>query len=154
MPFRLLLCLSASCLLGACVSSVPTAERMDELERTVRAEHAQDYAELDSARRAGTLSAEEYTIAKAKLDKRVQNRVDTMLWSRHALVQSDMKANGLPTPDRPQANDAPGVGTMSGSMYNSTRQNGLGSQAMDQMVRAGGSFQTNPRRPGTMYDEP
>lgn len=152
MFLRLVLCLSASALLGACVSSVPTADVMDDLEKKVRAEYRQDYADLDDQRRAGTLASEDYVIAKEKLDKRVQNKVDTMLWSRHALVQSDMKANGVPTPDRPQQNDPPGVGSMSGTMYNSTRQNGLGSQAMDQMVRTGGSL-NNARRPGTMYDE-
>lgn len=153
MFLRLVLCLSASVLLGGCVSSVPTADVMDDLEKKVRAEYRPHYADLEDQRRSGTMTPEEYISAKNSLDKRVQSKVDTMLWSRHALVQSDMKANGLPTPDRPQSNDPPGVGTLSGTLYNSNRQSGLGNQSMDQMVRSGGNSLNNARRAGTMYDQ-
>ncbi|MES2505170.1 MAG: hypothetical protein V4599_00605 [Verrucomicrobiota bacterium] len=145
------LCLAVT--LSACVNSVPTAEKLDELEQKVRAEYRQEYVLLDDQRRSGVLDGEGYKLAKDQLDQRVQNRVDTMAWSRHALVQSDMKANAIPTPDKPQLNLPPGVGTLQGSVYNSTRQNGLGSQVMGTMMQEMGGTTINGRRPGTVYDD-
>ena len=140
-------------LLSACVSSVPTAEKLDELERNVRAEYREDYVILEDQRRNGSLDAASYAVAKEQLEKRVQNRVDTMAWSRHALVESDMKANAIPTPDRPQNNVAPGVGSISGSVYNSQRQNGIGNQVMGNMMQELGGSSFNARRAGTLYDQ-
>ncbi|TDU81018.1 hypothetical protein EI77_00320 [Prosthecobacter fusiformis] len=153
MPLRPALCLSLTVLLSACISSTPTAEKLDELERNVRAEYRQEYVMLEDQRRTGTLSGEEYTIAKSALDKRVQNRVDTMAWSRHALVQSDMKAHAIPTPDKPQKNLPPGVGTLQGSVYNAQRQNGIGNQAMGNLMQELGGTDFNQRRAGTLYDQ-
>lgn len=153
MSFRILLGLPLAFLLGACVSSTPTAESLDAMERKVREEYRQDYASLEDQRRTGALDAEQYRIARGQLDQRVQNRVDTMAWSRHALVQSDMKANAIPTPDAPQQNTPPGVGTITGSVYNSTRQNGLGSQVMGTMMQELGGTTINGRRAGTLYDQ-
>ncbi|MEN3939805.1 hypothetical protein WJU23_00805 [Prosthecobacter sp. SYSU 5D2] len=151
---RLALFIAIPVLLSACVSSTPTAEKLDELEQTVRAEYRQEYVQLEDQRRSGELSGEEYTLAKSKLERRVQNRVDTMAWSRHALVESDMKANAIPTPDRPQQNIAPGVGTITGSVYNSQRQNGIGNQVMGNMMQELGGTSFNARRAGSMYDQP
>jgi len=151
---RLILCLSLTALLSACVSSVPTAEKLDQLEQSVRAEYQQEYVDLEAQRRSGQMEAQDYTIAKAELDKRVQNRVDTMAWSRHALVQSDRKANAIPTPDAPQANMPPGVGSISGSVYNATRQNGIGNQVMGNMMQELGGSSFNSRRAGSLYDQP
>ncbi len=139
-------------LVSACVSSVPTAEKLDQLEQSVRAEYRQEYVILDEQRRSGSLSQDEYVTAKAQLEKRVQNRVDTMAWNRHALVQSDMKANAIPTPDRPQQNLPPGVGALQGSLYNSTRQNGIGNQVMGNMMQEMGGSSFNANRAGTLYD--
>ncbi|MBB5038817.1 hypothetical protein [Prosthecobacter dejongeii] len=155
MRLRHVFLLSLAASLSACVSSMPTAEKLDELEQKIRAEYRQEYVLLEDQRRSGALDAEGYQISKARLDQRVQNRVDTMAWSRHALVQSEMKANAIPTPDSPQINTPPGVGSLQGSVYNSTRQNGIGSQALGNLVRdmsSGGG--AGGRNPGTMYDNP
>jgi hypothetical protein len=141
-------------LLSSCISSLPTAEKLDELEQVVRAEYRQEYVILEDRHRSGTMTGEEYTLAKRQLDRQVQNRVDTMAWSRHALVQSEMKANAIPTPDRPQQNIPPGVGTLSGSVYNAQRQNGIGNQAMGNMMQEMGGTSFNARRAGTLYDQP
>lgn len=145
--------LSLSLFLSACVSSTPTAEQLDNLEQKVRAEYRQDYVILEEKRQSGSLAADEYDLAKQQLDKRVRNRVDTMAWSRHALVQSDLKANDIPTPDKPQSNMPPGVGSIQGSVYNSTRQNGIGNQAMGNMMQEQSGAAFNARRAGTLYDQ-
>lgn len=151
---RLALFIAIPVLLSACVSSTPTAEKLDELERNVRAEYREEYVMLEEQRRSGAMGGEEYTLAKTQLDRRVQNRVDTMAWSRHALVESDMKANAIPTPDRPQQNIPPGVGTLQGSVYNAQRQNGIGNQVMGNMMQELGGTSFNARRAGTLYDQP
>ncbi|SKA94100.1 hypothetical protein SAMN02745166_02101 [Prosthecobacter debontii] len=154
MRFRLVLCLFVSGFLNACIHSMPTAEKLDELERSVREEYREEFADLDAQRRSGQLSTEQYKVAQAQLEKRVQNRVDTMAWNRHALVQSDMKANAIPTPDRPQALSPPGVGSISGSVYNSTRQNGIGNEIMGSYMQDIGNRNFNGRSAGSMYDQP
>lgn len=140
-------------LLSACSSSAPTAEKLDELEHKIRAEHQPSYAQLDEQRRAGELNSEEYAYAKQRLDQRVQNRVDSMAWSRHALVQSEMKANAIPTPDAPQNLTPPGVGSLTGSLYNAQRQNGIGNQVMGNLMQELGGTSFNARRAGTLYDQ-
>jgi hypothetical protein len=145
--------LAALLFLAACTSSVPTAQRLDELEQQIRAEHQVDYADLEQRRKRGELSREEYQIARSALDKRVQNRVDTMLWNRHALAQSDRKAHGIPTPDQPIDNTPPEVGGIQNTLYNSRRQTGMGNQLMGNFMRdvGGGNF-NSPNRSGTLYD--
>lgn len=156
MLVRCLLTSFFALLLVACetASTVPTAENLDAMEQRVRGDHRQHYLDLEDQRRSGQLTELEYADSKAALDKRVQNKVDTMLWSRHALVQSEMKANGIPTPDKPIENAPPGVGGVQNSLYNSQRQNGLGSQIQGNLMRdlTGGGV-SNPRRAGTQYDQ-
>lgn len=154
MRFQFALCLFLSSLLSACIHSMPTAEKLDEMERSVREEYRQDFADLEAQRRSGQISQEQYRLSLAQLEKRVQNRVDTMAWNRHALVQSDMKANAIPTPDRPQGLTPPGVGSISGSVYNSTRQNGMGSEIMGSYMQDIGNRNFSGRNAGTMYDQP
>lgn len=153
MFLRLAPCFLLMTLLSACISSTPTAEKLDELEHKIRADFQPSYAQLEEQRRKGELSSEEYAMAKEQLDQRVQNRVDNMAWSRHALVQSDMKANAIPTPDAPQYIAPPGVGSLQGSLYNAQRQNGIGNQAMGSIMQEMGSSHLNGRRAGTLYDQ-
>ena len=142
-----------TCILVACSSpSVPTPEQLDALEQQVRAENQPLYVELNQRLASGQISQSEYKIQRASLDHRVLAKVDTMAWSRHALVESEMKANGVPTPDRPVVLDAPGVGTVQGSLYSSSRINGLGNQIQGNMMRDLGGGNFNQRRAGTIYD--
>ena len=110
------------------------------------------YAELSRRRASGELTPAEYESQRASLDHQVLAKVDTMAWSRHALVQSEMKANGIPTPDQPVVLDAPGAGTVQGSLYSSSRINGLGNQIQGNMMRDLGGGNFNQRRAGSIYD--
>jgi len=142
-------------LLCACESTtMPTPEQMDALAAKVRAERNDDYAALEQARATGRVNALEYQTERAALDKSVQDKVDTMLWSRHALAQSERKANKLPTPDQPIDNPAPGAGNIQGSLYSSSRLNGLGNQQQANFMRDVGGAQFNGRRAGSVWDQP
>jgi len=152
MKLRLLLC-QLTCLLAACTSSsVPTPEQLDALEQKLRDENQPLYADLSQRRASGQLSQAEYEAERASLDHRLLAKVDAMTWSRHALVQSEMKANGIPTPDQPVVLEAPGAGTVQGSLYSSSRINGLGNQIQGNMMRDVGGGNFNQRRAGTIYD--
>lgn len=151
-PIRAILCLSCVALMS-CGSTIPTPAQMDQLESRLRKEEAPEYERLAQMRRAGHLSPGEYEVQKQALDMRVQNKVDSMVWSRHALAQSHLKAQGLPTPDRPVSNLPPGVGTVQGSIYSSARMNGLGSEIQANAMQSMGtsSFQKGTSA-GTVYD--
>lgn len=138
--------------LAACESTVPTVAQMEALEQRVRAEHQPEYAELASFRASGQMSAEQHADAVAALDKKVRNKVDNMLWNRHSLAQSERKSLGLPTPDRPVQIDAPVAGQINGSLYSSSRVNGLGNQIQGNFMRDVGGGNFNQRRAGTLYD--
>lgn len=150
--FRLPLFSLLTALLVSCASTAPTAEQLDALERKVRAEHQSYYDELSQRRAAGQLTEAEYAAERSRLDHQVHSKVDTMVWSRHELAQSDLKANGIPTPDKPVILDAPGVGSVQGSLYSSSRINGLGNQIQGNMMRDLGGANFNQRRAGSVYD--
>lgn len=147
-----LFCLLAA-LLVSCESTAPTPDQLDALEQKVRADHQVYYDDLNQRRAAGQLTQAEYETEKTKLDHQVHSKVDTMLWTRHELAQSEMKANGIPTPDRPVLLDAPGVGSVQGSLYSSSRMNGLGNQIQGNFMRDVGGSNFNERRAGTVYDQ-
>jgi hypothetical protein len=138
--------------LAACESTVPTSAQLDALEQTVRAEHQSEYAELASLRASGRISAEQHAESVESLDKKVRNKVDTMLWSRHNLAQSERKSLGIPTPDQPVQLDAPTAGQINGSLYSSSRVNGMGNQIQGNFMRDVGGSNYNTRRAGTLYD--
>lgn len=117
--------LAASCI----TNTVPTAAQLDAYERQLKAAAQPEYAELEQQRASGQLTESGYESARHQLDQRIQNQVDTMAWSRHALAQSERKAMGIPTPDQPVANPPPGVGQTHGSLYNNMRTTGMGSQS-------------------------
>jgi hypothetical protein len=139
-------------MLAACVSTVPTVAQMEALEQKMRAEHQPEYAELASLRASGQMSAEQHADAVAALDTKVRTKVDNMLWNRHNLAQSERKSLGLPTPDRPVQIDAPVAGQINGSLYSSSRVNGLGNQIQGNFMRDVGGGNFNQRRAGTLYD--
>jgi hypothetical protein len=82
---------------------MPTAAQMDQLESQVRREEEPEYARLSQMRAAGQLSPGEYEVQKQSLDLRVQNKVDNMVWSRHALAQSHLKSITKPVPEPSEA---------------------------------------------------
>jgi hypothetical protein len=141
-----------SLLLMSCASTAPTVEQLDALEHQVRAEHREEYFDLEQRRASGQLTQADYETERARLDHRVRAKVDTMAWSRHQLAQSQRKALGLPTPDQPVLLEAPGIGSINGSLYSSSRINGLGNQIQGNMMRDLGGTNFNDRRAGTIYD--
>ena len=153
MNFRLTFFGLLAALLASCTSpTTPTVEQLNALEQKVRAEHQPYYDDLAQRRASGQVTQAEYDAEKAKLDHRVHSKVDTMLWTRHELAQSDLKANGIPTPDKPVMLDAPGVGSVQGSLYSSSRINGLGNQIQGNFMRDVGGANFNQGRAGSIYD--
>ena len=138
--------------LVSCESTAPTAAQMDELDAKVRVQYREQFSALEQQRRSGAITQADYDMQHAALNREVTNKVDTMLWSRHALAQSELKANHIPTPDRPVELTPPGVGQSQGTLYNSTRINGLGNQIQGNFMRDMGSSNAQFRGPGTMYD--
>ena len=132
---------------------MPTPAQLDRLEREVRATHQEQYDELARQRSSGQLSLDQYQNSLSILDQKVRNKVDTMVWSRHQLAQSELKSLGIPTPDAPVQIEPPLAGQVNGSLYSSSRINGLGNQIQGNFMRdmGGGNF-NNGRRAGTIYD--
>ena len=107
---------------------MPSAAQLDNYQRESRAAYQAEYAILERERTEGQMDAQQYELAKSLLDKRVQDRADTMAWNRHALAQSEMKASGIPTPDQPIDLRAPGTGDIPNSMYSTPRNNAINGQ--------------------------
>lgn len=141
-------------LLTACESTLPTVEQLDSLEARVRQERQADYAALERQRASGEITAQDYEMQRASLDKAVRDKVDTMVWSRHALAQSERKANGIPTADQPVDNPPPMAGQIANSLYTSARSSsGMGTQVQGNLMgNVGGPNFNENRKPGTMFD--
>jgi len=133
MTIRISLNLALAAMLSLCASCItnttPTAAQLDAYESQLRVAARPEYAALEQQLASGQLTRGEYEASRAEVDQRVQNQVDSMAWSRHALAQSELKALGIPTPDQPVANPPPGVGQTQGSLYNAMRTTGMGSQS-------------------------
>lgn len=131
-----ILALSAAALLSNCeTSSLPTAESLSAGAKVLREQARPEFEELDRKRAMGLLSEEEYQGSRAALEKRISDDARDAAWSRHFLAESERKANGLPTPDAPQAIGAPnalagGVGgggvSGDGSLYRPFTQQAQG----------------------------
>jgi hypothetical protein len=141
-------------LLVSCQNTMPTAQMLDAEEGRLRQQHQGRYADLSAQQSSGQLTAAEYAEAKLELDKSIRNEADNLAWSRHALAQTERKAQGLPTPDAPVQMAAPGAGGVNGSLYNQSRINGISGQMqggiMDNMTGTGQSLSGG--RAGTLYD--
>jgi hypothetical protein len=104
---RVFLALIGFWLVGCGTGTLPTAESLTRAEQVLRDQAREEYAELDQRRGRGELSELDYRAEVAALDKRVQNEAREAAWRRHFLAESERKANGIPTPDRPVANAPP-----------------------------------------------
>lgn len=101
---------------------------MDAYQKAARAANRAEYAELDQQHMSGQLTYEQFEAARKALDQRVQNQADTMAWNRHALAQSELKANSIPTPDQPVSLAAPGSGAIPDTLYNTARRSATSGQ--------------------------
>lgn len=164
-------------LLPSCASStmdsVPTVAELAKYEHFIRARFQPEYDELNQLRASGRMSPEEYAVAKSRLDSKVSSEVNNAAWQKHFLAESERKADGIPTPDRPVALQA---GMSQGMFYQPVTKQGFGnaigasgtagmgsmSAAREQFynaqsisndaMSAGGSFLSNPA-PGSIYDQ-
>jgi hypothetical protein len=149
---RGLLCLAAL-ILGACRSStIPSASVLAEEQKRLRAEMTMDYQAVREDRQAGRLNEAQYLAAVERLDRIVLMRSAKACWARHEMAQSQDRADGIPTPDRPVMLLPPQAGGGQGSLYQSPRLSGSAnqSQAVLQQITKG-TAQSN-RVAGSVYD--
>lgn len=105
--------------LGLCAScatqseTIPTVADLDRNQQRFLALAKPEFDELERRRSSGALTQEQYNAEKSRLEYRVHQRAVDAAWTAHSLAESDRKATGIPTPDRPVANP---VGTQGGSV--------------------------------------
>lgn len=138
--------LFAAALALSCVScatqakTMPDAADLESSRQRFRAQAQPQFDELERQRASGAISKEDYEREKSALEYRVHQRAVDAAWTAHALAESERKANGIPTPDSPQAID---VGGVTGSLYQSSRD-AYGSQGgagvMGQSYQPGSSI--------------
>ena len=102
----------------SCTSSgsLPNAQKMDQYYESARALMKPEIDALERDRASGKVSAEEYAVKKADLDRRIEQRASDAAWTRHALAESERRMSGIPTPDAPQEISIPQAGSGAGSM--------------------------------------
>jgi hypothetical protein len=94
-------------LIGCGSSSLPSAESLSASARVLREQARPEFDELERRRAMGLLSVADYQADRAALEKRISDDARDAAWSRHFLVESERRANGVPTPDAPQSIMAP-----------------------------------------------
>ena len=103
-----LVCVAATAFLIGCgSSSLPSAESLSASARVLREQARPEFDELERRRAMGLLSEADYQADRAALEKRISDDARDAAWSHHFLVESERRANGVPTPDAPQAIMAP-----------------------------------------------
>ena len=103
-----LVCVAATAFLVGCgSSSLPTAESLSASTRVLREQARPEFDELERRRAMGLLSEVDYQADRAALEKRISDDARDAAWSHHFLVESERRANGIPTPDAPGSIMAP-----------------------------------------------
>lgn len=103
-----LVCVAATAFLVGCgSSSLPSAESLSASARVLREQARPEFDELERRRAMGLLSEADYQADRAALEKRISDDARDAAWSHHFLVESERRANGIPTPDAPQSIMAP-----------------------------------------------
>lgn len=93
--------------------TIPTVADLDRNQQRFLALAKPEFDELERKRSTGAINQEQYAAEKSQLEYRVQQRAIDAAWTAHSLAESDRKATGIPTPDRPVSNP---VGTQGGSV--------------------------------------
>jgi hypothetical protein len=94
-------------LIGCGSSSLPSAESLSASARVLREQARPEFDELERRRAMGLLSEADYQADRAALEKRISDDARDAAWSHHFLVESERRANGVPTPDASQSIMAP-----------------------------------------------
>jgi hypothetical protein len=103
-----LVCVAATAFLVGCgSSSLPSAKSLSASARVLREQARPEFDELERRRAMGLLSEADYQADRAALEKRISDDARDAAWSHHFLVESERRANGVPTPDASQSIMAP-----------------------------------------------
>lgn len=105
-------------LLSACeTSSIPTVADLDRCYQEATRRADVQIADLTKDRNAGRLSQEEYDYRVQQIRNDIPRKANDIAWTRHALAESERRAQGIPTPDAPVQIGNPDPGAMGGSFY-------------------------------------
>ena len=114
-------------MLAACRSTIPTAADMDRYYQEAEKRAQEQIARLDDKRDRGEISQAERDRKAEEIRASVTARASDLAWSRHALVESQKVAMGIPTGDHPTGVSAPGKGS-TGGFYQPAGSTGVGYQ--------------------------
>lgn len=107
----------------SCTSTIPDAAQLDQYQALLRQRAEPEFAALRQQRETGQITQAAYDAEIKRLDQRIARQADGLAWSRHNMAESQKKALGIPTPDRPVANTPPIPGINSGgSLYQPATQ--------------------------------
>ncbi|MBX7208374.1 MAG: hypothetical protein K1X78_08700 [Verrucomicrobiaceae bacterium] len=101
MSFASVVLLCVSC--ATQKETMPSAADLDRTYQRFLAMSKPEFDELERRRSSGALSQADYQAEKSRLEYRVQQRSVDAAWTAHYLAESDRKAAGIPTPDKPVA---------------------------------------------------
>lgn len=108
-PFLLataLMSLLASCG-GMPYNTKPNAADMDRFYKRAEVMAQEQIAVLDKEKAAGRLTQEQYDQRVTYVQSSVGQRANELAWARHELADSQKRALGIPTGDRPQEVSVP-----------------------------------------------
>lgn len=129
LPLRLLAALAALAVAG-CRTSAPTVADMEKFYKAAEQQAQRDIVRLAQRRDAGEISQDEYVRREAEIRESVARRASQMAWTRHELVESEMRSQGIPTGDRPVPIEAPNQALGGDTFYRAAGQMGPGYQGI------------------------
>ena len=113
--------LGASLLICSCQStappSAPTVASLDRYYKEAETRAKAQIADLTVQRDNGQLSADEYDVKVQRIKDSIAAKANELAWTRHELVESELRTKGIPTGGYPQTIQAPALGGVNGSLY-------------------------------------
>jgi len=90
---------------------------MDRYYKEAETRAKQQIADLTEQRDNGQLSADAYDVKVQHVKDSILAKANELAWTRHELVESELRTKGLPTGGYPQSVPAPALGGVNGSLY-------------------------------------
>ena len=109
--------LSALFFLSSCESTLPSAKDMDRFYVEAQRRAKLQIEDLTAQRDQGRLTPEEYDYKVSKVNDEIPKKAADLAWTRHELVESQMRSEGVPTGDHPIYFPPPAMGSINGSLY-------------------------------------
>jgi len=110
--------ITALCCLASCAHQLPDVAELDRSYQRSEQLAVSERNDLESRHASGQLSDADYKREKADLDRKINDRAISMVWTRHSLEEVERENLGIPTPDHPQSISVPQAGTLpTGSSY-------------------------------------